>query len=280
MISGNWSDYSRIASGAGVQALWPKILFEAFGPRAGTVKQIENRVAEGDQRLISVVMANRLPDGQDVTLHLMAQGRGDKLRLTPTFLMEEGFDISPLQWRFSEASRVDREVQQARLAARIRAAGQAIRLGPDATDEEIFAVLERWNDAMATGDFSAAFEMILPPDGWTKGDQFRDLITNLDTGPNRPPPPHRVTAVADARLPEMAAPEAWMEWARKREVHRSEYDGTAATFLLPLDGFWSPFCAHFDLIDDGDGKCVLELDQDLTDWREQWERTHPATRGR
>lgn len=280
LTAGDWTEYSRIVPGAGVQALWPKILFEAFGPRTGAVKLIENRLAEGDQRLIRVVMANRLPDGQDIALHLVAQGRGDRLRLTHTFLVEEGYDIFPLQWKFSEASRLDREAEEARLAARIRAAGKAIRLGPDATDEEIFAVLELWNDAMAAGDYATAFEMILPPDGWTNGDQFRDLVASLDTGPNRPLPPHSVTAVATARVPELAPPEPWMDRARERDVYRNEYVGIQVTFTLPLDGYWSPLGANFELIGDGDGTCVLALDQDLTDWRERWERTHFATRGK
>jgi hypothetical protein len=121
-----------------------------------------------------------------------------------------------------------------------------VRFRQDVSDEEILAVVRRWSDTMAAGNYRAALTMVHAP-GWTAELLQRTLAGYGD--PDAPEQLHQVTLLEFARYRPGDEPfnNPWPRHKVDRFVLPDGKENISVWFDLPLDGYWSDLTATFDL---------------------------------
>jgi hypothetical protein len=126
----------------------------------------------------------------------------------------------------------------------------AVRFPRNATDDEIWAVVRQWTNALADGDYERAVAMTAHSEGLTPEVMRRIIEHHLHHYPD-----HRVTSFDDAQIRPRHTMAVQNGNFPRQWIHRDD-DGEPFSILysVPFDGYRSDMTAKFD---------VVEVDDDL-----------------
>ncbi|MCW5714807.1 MAG: hypothetical protein KIT43_09885 [Bauldia sp.] len=99
-MADDWPAFQRLTSNPALADL-QRPYFDLFAHKVGALKRIDCRVNQMGQRYLLVLLGAREPGGRDLTLSLMADGRGESTTFIGAQLEEEGFD----RWAFEKERR-------------------------------------------------------------------------------------------------------------------------------------------------------------------------------